>query len=236
MHIINPSGVKFTNKYLSWFRCLGLGDHGFGGAANEGKKVASNVALPGNSDHNFSKSPAEKQSIPFIRLVVDVQPSRVQKAAHGLHLFEPVGFHPSRFEKLRHRLPGDVLLQNELLWGIHRQKPGHGDTEFPQRFIIVQLGLQLVTKGVVFARLVMDLFQDILRCSICHQIGVAAFSFPKKLEYGIFRIVYRQCIRHRSISGPYPQRPCPHGEQALFVPALRHSGKSSPRGSGQCRS
>ena len=50
MHIVNPSGVKFTNKYLSWFRCLGLGDHGFGGAANEGKKAASNVALPGNVD------------------------------------------------------------------------------------------------------------------------------------------------------------------------------------------
>ena len=38
MHIVNPSGVKFTNKYLSCFRCLGLGDHGFGGAANEGNK------------------------------------------------------------------------------------------------------------------------------------------------------------------------------------------------------
>ena len=34
------------------------------------KKAASNVALPGNSDHNFSKSPAEKQSIPFIRLML----------------------------------------------------------------------------------------------------------------------------------------------------------------------
>ena len=45
MHIVNPSGVKFTNKYLSWFRCLGLGDHGFGGAANEGKKAASNACV-----------------------------------------------------------------------------------------------------------------------------------------------------------------------------------------------
>jgi hypothetical protein len=70
MHIVNPSGVKFTNKHLSWFRCLGLEDHGFGGAANGGKKAASNVELPGNSDHNFSKSPAEMQSIPFIRLML----------------------------------------------------------------------------------------------------------------------------------------------------------------------
>ena len=95
-------------------------------------------------------------------IVVDVQPSRVQKAAHGLHLFEPVGFHPSLFEKLRHRLPGDVLLQNVLLQGIHRQEPRHGDTELAQRFIVVQLSLQLVTEGVVFTRLMVDLLQDIL--------------------------------------------------------------------------
>ena len=43
MRIVNPSGVKFTNKYLNWFRCLGLEDHGFGGAANGGKKAASNA-------------------------------------------------------------------------------------------------------------------------------------------------------------------------------------------------
>ena len=43
MHIVNPSGVKFSNKYLNWFRCLGLEDHGFGGAANGGKKAASNA-------------------------------------------------------------------------------------------------------------------------------------------------------------------------------------------------
>ena len=43
MHIVNPSGVKFSNKYLNWFHCLGLEDHGFGGAANGGKKAASNA-------------------------------------------------------------------------------------------------------------------------------------------------------------------------------------------------
>ena len=43
MHIVNPSGVKFTNKYLTWFRCLGLEDHSLGGAANGGKKAASNA-------------------------------------------------------------------------------------------------------------------------------------------------------------------------------------------------
>ena len=45
MHIVNPSGVKFTNKYLTWFRCLGLEDHGLGGAANGGKKAASNARV-----------------------------------------------------------------------------------------------------------------------------------------------------------------------------------------------
>ena len=43
MHIVNPSGVKFSNKYLNWFRCLGLEDHGFGGGTNGGKKAASNA-------------------------------------------------------------------------------------------------------------------------------------------------------------------------------------------------
>ena len=137
-------------------------------------------------------------------IVVDVQPSRVQKAAHGLHLFEPVGFHPSLFEKLRHRLPGDVLLQNVLLQGIHRQEPRHGDTELAQRFIVVQLSLQLVTEGVVFTRLMVDLLQDILCRSICHQIGVADFSFPKELDHGIFGVVYRQCATHRSVHTPFP--------------------------------
>ena len=43
MHIVNPSGVKFTNKYLTWFRCLGLEDHGLGEGTNGGKKAASNA-------------------------------------------------------------------------------------------------------------------------------------------------------------------------------------------------
>ena len=49
MHIVNPSGVKFTNKYLTWFRCLGLEDHGLGEGTNGGKKAASSkvgTALP----------------------------------------------------------------------------------------------------------------------------------------------------------------------------------------------
>ena len=43
MHIVNPSGVNFTNKYLAWFRCLGLEDHGLGEGTNGGKKAASNA-------------------------------------------------------------------------------------------------------------------------------------------------------------------------------------------------
>ena len=67
-----------------------------------------------------------------------VQPRRVQAAAHGLHLSEPAGVHPSLFEQLRHRLPGDVFLQNALLRDVRRQKPGHGDAQLPQRFIVPQ--------------------------------------------------------------------------------------------------
>ena len=40
MHMVNPSGVNFTNKYLTWFRCLGLEDHGLGEGTNGGKKAA----------------------------------------------------------------------------------------------------------------------------------------------------------------------------------------------------
>ena len=36
-------------------------------------------------------------------------------------------------------------------WDIRRQQPRHGDAELPQRFIVAQLGLQLVAEGVVFA-------------------------------------------------------------------------------------
>ena len=57
---------------------------------------------------------------------------------HGLHLSEPAGVHPSLFEQLRHRLPGDVFLQNALLRDVRRQKPGHGDAQLPQRFIVPQ--------------------------------------------------------------------------------------------------
>ena len=82
------------------------------------------------------KRPAARDKVGGI--VVDVQSSRVQQTAQDLHLFEPVGFHPSRFEKLCHCLPSDVLLQNALLRGIHRQKPGHGNTDLAQRFIVAQ--------------------------------------------------------------------------------------------------
>ena len=37
-------------------------------------------------------------------IVVDVQPRRVQAAAHGLHLSEPAGVHPSRFKQFCWRL------------------------------------------------------------------------------------------------------------------------------------
>lgn len=60
MHIVNPSGVKFSNKYLNWFCCLGLEDHGFGGAANGGKKAASNAKrypLCENKRIPFTRSP-----------------------------------------------------------------------------------------------------------------------------------------------------------------------------------
>ena len=60
MHIVNPSGVKFSNKYLNWFRCLGLEDHGFGGAANGGKKAASNAKrypLCENRQIPFTRNP-----------------------------------------------------------------------------------------------------------------------------------------------------------------------------------
>lgn len=43
MHIVNQSGVKFTNKYLTWFRCLGLEDHGLGEGTNGGKKAANRI-------------------------------------------------------------------------------------------------------------------------------------------------------------------------------------------------
>ena len=90
-------------------------------------------------------------------IVVDVQPGRVEKVTHSLHLLGPAGFHLSSFEKLRHCLPGDVLLQNTLLLDIDRQKPGHGDAELAQRFIVAQLGLQLIAERKVFARLVVEL-------------------------------------------------------------------------------
>ena len=129
-------------------------------------------------------------------IVVDIQSSRVQQAAHSLHLRKPVGFHPSHFEQLCHRCPGDVFLQNTLLRGICHQEPRHGDTQLPQRFIVAQLRVQLVTEGVVFAGFVVDLLQDVLRHSVRHKVGIAAFSFPKELDYGIFGIVYRHCVRH----------------------------------------
>ncbi len=64
----------------------------------------------------------------------------------------------------------------------------------------------------------MNLFQDILRRSVRHKIGIAAFSFPKELDYGVFGIVYchREGIillqllqvfqNERTVSGDLPQR------------------------------
>ena len=64
VELVNPSEAKFTDKYLR----LGIEDCGFRGG-DRGKNSASNVELPGNSDHNFSESPAGKQSVPFIRFM-----------------------------------------------------------------------------------------------------------------------------------------------------------------------
>ena len=55
VELVNPSEAKFTDKYIR----LGIEDCGF----REGDRVknsASNVELPGNSNHNFYESPAGK--------------------------------------------------------------------------------------------------------------------------------------------------------------------------------
>ena len=44
--------------------------------------------------------------------------------------------------------------------------------------------------GVVCTGLVVELLQDVLLRSIRYQIGIAALSFSKQPENGIFRIVY----------------------------------------------
>ena len=77
-------------------------------------------------------------------IVVDIQSGRVQQAAHGVHLRKPAGLRPSRFEELRDRRSGDLLLQDALLRDIRRQQPRHRDAELPQRFIVAELRLQLV--------------------------------------------------------------------------------------------
>ena len=59
VELVNPSEAKFTDKYLNRFHQLGIEDCGF----SEGDRVknsASNVELPGNSNHNFYESPAGK--------------------------------------------------------------------------------------------------------------------------------------------------------------------------------
>jgi len=119
-----------------------------------------------------------------------------------VHLRKPAGLRPSRFEELRDRRSGDVLLQDALLRDIRRQQPRHRDAELPQRFIVAELRLQLVAEGVVFAGLVVDLLQDILRGPIRHKIGISALSLSQEPEHGIFRAVYGPCVRHGSGACP----------------------------------
>ena len=72
-------------------------------------------------------------------IVIYVQTSRVQAITHLLHLHKPVGFHLSRLKQIRNRFSGNVFFQNALLLGVDLQKPGHGDTELMQCFIVPQL-------------------------------------------------------------------------------------------------
>lgn len=90
-------------------------------------------------------------------VVVDVPSRRIQQAAHGLYLFPPDWLLPPGLEQLRHRGAGDVLLQEPFLPPVHRQEPGHGDAQLPQRGVVPRFGGQLVTEGIVLAGLVVDL-------------------------------------------------------------------------------
>ena len=83
------------------------------------------------------------------------------------------------------------FFRNALLPGVHLQKPGHGNAQLPQRLIVPQLGAQLVAEGVVGAGLVVALFQNILRRSVRHKVGIAAFSLPQEPDHAVFRVVYR---------------------------------------------
>lgn len=100
------------------------------------------------------------------------------------------------------------FFRNALLRDVRRQKLGHGNAQLPQRLIVPQLGAQLVAEGVVGAGLVVDLFQNILRRSVRHKIGIAAFSLPQEPDHAVFRVVYRHCVRHCPVSAAsgFPER------------------------------
>ena len=63
-----------------------------------------------------------------------------------------------------------------------------------QGFIIAQLGLQLVAEGVVIARFVVNLLENVLLRAVGHEMAIAAFSFAEEPDESVLRFVYGQSV------------------------------------------
>ena len=121
--------------------------------------------------------------------VVDIQPRRIQQAAHLPDLLQKLRTHPVPAHIVQNRISGDVLLQNMLRLHVRRQQAGHPDARLRQPPVVVQLRGHLVPELVVAAGLVVDLLEDILPRPVRDKIGIAPLALPQQLFYGVGRAV-----------------------------------------------
>ena len=116
-----------------------------------------------------------------------------------MDLFKVFRPHGVSQHQLVNALALNVFLQYPLVFPVCLQQLRHGDSHTAERFIVVQLGLQLVAELVIAAWLVVDLLQGELTLTVRHQIGVAAFAVAQQAQYPVGLSVYRKGFRRHGI-------------------------------------
>ena len=107
----------------------------------------------------------------------------------------------------------DVFLEDAFVLMVYVQHLWHRNADGKQPLIVVQLRLQLVTKLVVSAGLVVNLLQDVMLPVPFHEVGIAALALAEQLQNSVFHAIDGYDIHQKPPT-------CPSVSEATLLPSF----------------
>ena len=123
-------------------------------------------------------------------VVVDVQPGGHGRRRHISHLGQIRLDRFARLQKIHHRRPVDVVLDDLLGVRVEIAHSGNAYSGLLQPLIITQFGLDLVPEAVVIAGFMVDLLHNHLLPVAFRKIRVPALAFAQQAQDPICCSIY----------------------------------------------